>query len=107
VPVSVGVRHRVRLWLAVAAASAILLFALGISVRSVDRNGANCGSLVKPRDLEQVGPAGTNPRPCGGAHDADRAIALALLVAAGLMTVVVVTSRRGRGERTTDAAASA
>ena len=85
------------LWLAVVAASAFLVFAVGISLRSVHRNGADCGSVVIPRDLERVGPAGTNPRPCGSAHDAEQGIALGFVVAAGLMTVVVVvTSRSGR-----------
>jgi hypothetical protein len=82
------------LWLAVAAASAFLVFAVGISLRSVHRNGADCGSVLIPRDLERVGPVGTNPRPCGAAHDAERGIALGLFVAAGLMTVVVVVTRR-------------
>jgi hypothetical protein len=92
------------LWLAVVVASTLLLFAVGISVRSVHRNGASCGSLVKPRDLERFGPAGTNPRPCGGAHDAERGIALTLVVAAALMPVlIVVTGRRGRGEGTATA----
>jgi hypothetical protein len=94
---SVRARHRALLWLAVMAAAAFLVFAVGISLRSVHRNGADCGSVVVPRDLERVGPAGTNPRPCASAHDAERGIALGLLVAAGLMTVVVVvTSRSSR-----------
>jgi hypothetical protein len=67
-------------------------------MRSIHRNGASCGSLVKPRSVEQRGPVGTNLAPCQGAHDADRIIALTLVAAAGLTTVlVVVTRRRGKG----------
>jgi hypothetical protein len=81
-----------------AAAVALLLFAVGLSVRSVHRDGFSCGSLVKPRSLEQRGPVGTNLAPCQGAHDAERVIALTLVAAAGLTTaLVVVTGSRDEG----------
>jgi hypothetical protein len=81
-----------------------LLFGAGkVAVRSVHRDHLNCGSVVKPLDVEAFGPPGTNPRPCEGSHNRDAGIALAGLVASGLVVVAVVRSRPGkRGERTTD-----
>jgi hypothetical protein len=79
------------------AAVIFIFFAVGLSLRSVHQNGRSCGSLLKPIDLEQNGPAGTNPRPCEGAHDIDLAIALAL-VATGVVGVIVSTRSRRRGD---------
>jgi len=59
----------------------------------------NCGSVVKPLDVEAFGPAGTNPRPCSSAHDADAGLVLALLATVAGVIVVVVRSRPGRPEK--------
>lgn len=70
-----------------------LLFAAAkIATHSVDRNGLNCGSVVKPSDVEAFGP-GTNVRPCGGTHDADLGMTLLLLLTAGVVIVVLVRCR--------------
>lgn len=81
-----------------------LLFGAGkVAVRSVYRDHLNCGSVVKPLDVEAFGPPRTNPRPCEGSHNRDAGIALAGLVASGLVIVAVVSSRPGkRGEPVTD-----
>jgi hypothetical protein len=77
------------------AAAVLLLLAVRASVRTVHHNGANCGSLLKPNDFEQRGPAGTIPIPCADAHATDRSIAFTLVAAAGVMTIlIVVMSRR-------------
>jgi hypothetical protein len=74
-----------------------------VAVHTVDRAGVNCGSVVKPLDVEVVGPAGTNPRPCEGSHSGDLGITLTCLVTSGLVLVAVVRSRpRRRGERETE-----
>ena len=82
-----------------------LLFGTGkVANSSVHPDHTNCGSVVKPLDVEAFGPPGTNPRPCEGSHNRDAGIALACLVASGLVLVAVVRSRPGkRGERTTAA----
>jgi hypothetical protein len=104
---------RAKVWLYATAVSmllvAVLLFAAAMaSVHSVDRNHVNCGSMVKPLDVEVDGPPGTNPRPCRGAHAGDVGIALVCLAASGLVFVVVVRSRPGqRGERTNEATTNA
>jgi hypothetical protein len=78
-----------------AVAVALLLFAAGLSVRSVHRTGVSCGSVVKPMSAAVKGPPGTNPTPCADAHTADRTIALAL-VATGVTVLVVLTTSRKR-----------
>jgi hypothetical protein len=108
-----GARERPTLWLCAASVSMLLvvglLFGAGkVAVRSAYRDHLNCGSVVKPLDMEVVGPPGTNPRPCEGSHDGDLGIALACLGASGLVIVAVVRSRPGRrGERTTEATTAA
>jgi hypothetical protein len=74
----------------------LLFAATKVAVHTVYRDHLNCGSAVKPVDVEAFGPAGTNPRPCAGSHDGDLGIALACLVASSLVIVAVVRSRRGR-----------
>jgi hypothetical protein len=77
----------------------LLLVAVGTSIHSVHQNGVNCGSLVKPIDLEQNGPVGTNPRPCEGAHDFEMVFVFGLVVA-GFGTIVVRAGRRTRASMT-------
>ena len=78
----------------------LLLLAVGTSVRTVHRNGANCGSLVNPNDFEQRGPAGTIPIPCADAHATHRTIALTLVAAAGVMTILIVVMTRRESNAT-------
>ena len=63
-----------------------------------------------PRDIEQFGPAGTNPRPCANAHTTDRTIALTLVATAGVIAVLVVVTTRFRrgslGDTSADALAA-
>jgi membrane protease YdiL (CAAX protease family) len=96
-------------WRAVATIAAlavlgVLFAAAHISLRTVSRDGVDCGSALKPIDAEAFGPAGTNPRPCSGAHDADAVVALALVAVAGVVVVVVVRSRPGRATETPEPA---
>jgi hypothetical protein len=71
----------------------LLFAAAGVATHSVDRNGLNCGSVVKPSDVEAFGPPDTNVRPCGGTHNTDLGITLLLLLSAGAIVVVLVRSR--------------
>lgn len=92
-------------WFAASATALLLALALfsvavRVSTRTFMRNGAPCGSVVKPIDAEVVGPPGTNPRPCEGTHATDTGIALALVAGAGALTFAVVRSRPGRAVKT-------
>jgi hypothetical protein len=86
----------------------LLFAATKVAVHAVHRDDLNCGSVVKPVDVEAFGTSGTNPRPCAGSHDGDLGIAVACLVASSLVIVAVVRSRPAkRGERTSDAMTAA
>jgi hypothetical protein len=80
-----------------AVAVALLLFAVGLSVRSVHRNGVSCGSVMQPMTPVIKPRPGTNPNPCADAHTADRTIALVLVATAVTVLVVITTSRKRVG----------
>lgn len=91
-------------WLGAAIAATLvavtlLVVAVRISTRGVSRDRVSCGSVVKPIDIEEIGPPGTNPHPCSNAHDADTAVAVVLLIAASGLVIAVVRTRPGRTAR--------
>jgi hypothetical protein len=69
----------------VCAVAALLAFGLTFALRPASRGGAHCGNVLMPTDVEQFGPAGTEPRPCRGSHDSDAQIAVLALVGAALI----------------------
>ncbi len=87
-------RQPMRWWCAVGVVAVLFLAGVTVSLRSVDRRGLDCGSVVLPQDVEVRGPAGTNPHPCSSAHDADFATALILFGVSAL--AVFPLSRLGR-----------
>jgi hypothetical protein len=87
-----------RRWSAVAIVVLLFLAGATVAFRSVHRHGFDCGSVVLPKDIEVNGPAGTNPRPCSAAHDADFATSLILFALSGLAVFPVRWSSRERSE---------
>ena len=75
--------------------AALLFGAARVATHSVDHNGQNCGSVVKPSDVEAFGPPGTNVRPCASTHNADLGVTLLLLLSAVVIVVVFARSRPG------------
>jgi hypothetical protein len=73
-------------------------------VRSPHRAGFNCGSVFVPRSVEVNDPAGTDPRPCNGAHDSSVAAAL-LLSGLAAITAFPVARWSVRGSAELDLAA--
>jgi hypothetical protein len=87
--------------------AALLFGAARVATHSVDHNGRNCGSVVKPSDVEAFGPPGTNIRPCAGTHNTDLGITLLLLLSAVVIVVVLLRARPGPLEESRVAGKSA
>jgi hypothetical protein len=88
-------------------AVALLVIGLAIAVRPTENNGADCGSVLAPSDVEFFGRAGTEPRPCRGSHDNDARLAVVWLTGAGIFGTGLAISSMVRTRKPSAEVASA